>query len=65
MKTYHCYASVIGSKYLGTVEADNEEHALDLAWKLETTGIHVCHQCADHIENPEVDNITVEEELWS
>ena len=62
MKKYACYGLVKGSKYIGTVEAENEEEAKKKAWDLEEVYISFCHQCSSECEDPEVDEIDVEEE---
>lgn len=57
---YRCYGIVTGSKYLGTVEAENKKEAEDKAWKLDTTSVNVCHQCSDEVDSPEIQEIAVE-----
>lgn len=60
MKKYHCYGTVIGSKYLGEVEAENIEEAMTKAWELEEAWISFCHQCSRECEDPMVSSIHVE-----
>lgn len=56
---FSCYAQVIGSKYLGDVEADSLEEAEEKADELETLNIGLCHQCADQVEDPTITEIVV------
>lgn len=58
-KTYQCYGSIIGGKYLGTVEAESPQEALEKAQALPSIGVSLCHACADEVEDPEVDTITL------
>jgi hypothetical protein len=60
MKTWAVYARVSGSKYIGTVEAETEEEALEKGWKHENCYSSVCHQCSDNIEDPEITDLAVE-----
>lgn len=57
---YDCYARVVGSKYLGEVEANSPEEAEELAWKLDSTHVSLCHQCSSNVEDPEIEEIKVE-----
>lgn len=57
---YHCYGVVVGSKYLGEVEADSEEEAEERALELESASVSLCHQCASECEDPQIDKITAE-----
>lgn len=60
-KTWNCYGVVKGSKHLGKVEAETKEEAEDLAMKLDAAQVSLCHQCADECEDPQVDDVVVEE----
>lgn len=60
MPLYDCYATVSGSKYLGQVEADNKEDAIEKAWNLDEASIFLCHQCSDECLDPEITKIEVE-----
>lgn len=58
---YQCYGQVVGSKYLGEVEAENEKQALELAADLESAQfVSICHQCSDSIEDAEIREIVVQ-----
>lgn len=59
---FYAYAKVVGSKYLGEVEADNEEAAIEKAEQLDATHISLCHQCSGQCEDAAVDEIVVEPE---
>lgn len=58
MKTWDCYARVVGSKFLGTVEAETAEEAKQKAWDLPTAYISLCHECAGEVD-PDIDDIDV------
>jgi hypothetical protein len=62
MKIFTCYAKVVGTKWLGDVEAENAKDALKLANELDTCYVSVCHQCAEQIDSPEIDEVFVEEQ---
>ena len=61
MPKFHGNAAVYGGKYLGEVEADTPEEALD---KLsgEAGTISLCHQCASECEDGTAEDITVTNE---
>ncbi|MEJ2293866.1 MAG: hypothetical protein P8Y23_03785 [Candidatus Lokiarchaeota archaeon] len=56
---YSVYAKVVGSKYLGEVEASSEKEAIEKGWGLDEACVCLCHQCSSECENPEVDDISV------
>ncbi len=58
MPKFRCYGRVVGSTYLGEVEAATEEEAMEKA--LNDAWVSLCHQCSREIEDPEVDSVTVE-----
>jgi hypothetical protein len=57
MAKWTIYGAVRASKYVGQVEAETEEEAIEKGWKLDTVGCSVCHQCADEIEDPEIEQL--------
>lgn len=59
---WRAYGKVAGTKYLGEVEADAEEQAIEKAEALGSCCVSLCHQCSDQCEDPEIDEITVERE---
>ena len=60
LKKWRGNGRVVGGKYLGIVEAYTEAEAIE---KFEAEAfVRLCNQCADECEDPEVDNITVEED---
>lgn len=61
MKKFHVYAVVTGSKYLGEVDAETKEEAIEKGENLKSVNISICHQCSSECENPEVTEITAEE----
>jgi hypothetical protein len=58
---FKIYGIVTGSKYIGEVEAESKEEAIEKAWELEELYVSVCHQCVKEIEDPEIRDIQVEE----
>jgi hypothetical protein len=59
IKRWRAYGTVVAGTYIGVVKAETEEEAVqkayDIAW------VSVCHQCSQHISDPEVTEVTVEE----
>lgn len=55
---FHVYGQVTGTKYLGIVEADTEEAAIDLA--LQNASVHICHQCKKECEDPQIQDAKAE-----
>ena len=56
---YNVYAHVVGSKFLGTFEAETPEQAEQMA--LDNNGsVNICHHCAEEIEDAEIDSVTSE-----
>lgn len=60
MAKYRCSGHVSGSKYLGVVEAANEEAAIEAAYDLPSAYVSLCHQCSGHCEDPEIVAVNVE-----
>lgn len=60
MPKYRLYARVTGEKYLGEIEAENEEEAIQKGRESDETYVSVCHQCAKEISDPEVTDVTAE-----
>jgi hypothetical protein len=52
MKTWGVYA----------VEAESEAEAIEKGWHHDNCYASACHQCSEHFEDPEVTDLTVEEE---
>jgi hypothetical protein len=59
---YQIYGKVVGSKYIGEVEADNEEEAIEKGWELDETCVCFCPQCSKECEDPEISDLIVEPE---
>ena len=57
---YRAFATVVGGKYLGEVEADSEEEAVDKAWELDECHISLCHHCSRQLENAQITDIDIE-----
>jgi len=58
MAKWRAYGKVIGSKYLGTIEANTSKEAIAKAESM--AHVSVCHQCSDEIDSAEIDDIEVE-----
>ncbi len=62
MPRYRVTGAIVGSKYLGEVEADTLEQALEMAdQKYLGEPISLCHECASECEDGCVDLIEVDE----
>lgn len=59
MQTYTVTGAVVGIKYLGEVQAETPEEAIEKAYEELPVHISLCHQCSDEIENAEIDFIVV------
>ena len=59
-KKWDCYATITAGKYLGEVEAETEEEAIEKAENLESCYVSVCHQCSSDVSDPNITDITVE-----
>ena len=57
---YHCYGIINSSKYLGTVEADSKEEAIEKASGLDSCYVSICHQCSREVNDPEISHIEVD-----
>lgn len=57
---YGVYARIVGSKYIGTFEADSPQQARDKAFASNATHISFCHQCSEECEDPEIERLDVE-----
>jgi hypothetical protein len=57
---WHLHAVVAGGKYLGEVEADTEQEAIDKGWELDSAGVDLCHQCSSECEDGEIQSIAAE-----
>lgn len=64
VKKYGVYAKVVGSKFLGTVEASDAQELREKVQELEYDAhVSLCHQCSGECEDPEiVETYTSEEE---
>jgi ferredoxin len=60
-KKYNVWGHVVGTKYLGTVEASNEDEAAEKGVELDTTYISLCHQCSRECSDGMIDDVSVEE----
>jgi hypothetical protein len=60
MKRYHAYAIATASKYLGEIEAENEEAAKEAAYEHDQCEMSLCHHCSK-IDLGDIYEIQVEE----
>lgn len=56
---YNVGGAVHASTYIGEIEADSPEQAIEKAY--EQAHVSVCHQCARDIQDPEVANLWAED----
>lgn len=59
MPKFLVHGAVRASKYIGTYEAESKEEVEEMAW--EDAHVSVCHQCSREVEDPEIDELFVEE----
>jgi hypothetical protein len=62
MKTWVVTATVTGSKYLGTINAETKREARIIGEALHSNYISLCHQCSDQCEDATVTEVFVEEQ---
>lgn len=59
MPKFAVYGSVVGTKYIGTIEVATKEEAIK---KLgDDAGVSFCHQCSSECEDPEIHEFIAEE----
>lgn len=63
MPTFQCYGQVVGSKYLGEVEAATKEEAEEKALELDNCSVTFCHNCESECEDAEVKDVVVERDF--
>lgn len=56
---WNAYGKVVGSKYLGQVEADTKEEAIDKVSS--SASVNLCHQCCTECEDAEIYDVEAEE----
>lgn len=61
MAKWDIHGRVVGSIFLGSVEAATREEAIEKAWTLPNCCVSLCHQCARQCEDAEIDKITAHE----
>ena len=59
MKKWNANASISAGKYIGEVEAETVEEAIDKAYKHRNADCSVCHQCSDDVNDPEITAVHV------
>jgi hypothetical protein len=60
MPKWEVYGAVVGSKYLGEVEADTAEEAKAKGWNLDSVGMtSLCHECEHECEDPSISEVIV------
>lgn len=59
MMKWDVYATVLGSKFLGTFEAKDQEEAEKLALKANGS-VNLCHECNRECEDAEIGEVKVE-----
>ena len=61
MPKFRISARVVGSKYIGEFEAATKEEAERMAEKSGEIHVSLCHQCAHECEDPECDELYIDE----
>jgi hypothetical protein len=60
MKKWRVGGGIAASTYVGEFEAATWQEAIEAAYKV--AGVSVCHECAKHISDPEIDHLWAEDE---
>ena len=58
MAKFNVTGVVIGGTFVGVVEAETAEAAIEKAWK--KAHVSLCHHCSREISDPEVDELHAE-----
>ncbi len=61
MKNFRVVGTMVGSKYLGEIEAETAQEALDRAPAELDFGCNLCHHCSGQCEDGEIDHYGAEE----
>lgn len=59
-RMYDVHATVIGTKFLGTFEANSPEEAEKMAEDSDEMFISLCHQCSTECENADISELHVD-----
>lgn len=59
MPMFAVYGSVVGTKYLGQIEAATREEAIEKLGN--DAGVQLCHHCSSECEDPEIHEFVAEE----
>ena len=54
------YGAVSGTKYIGQVEAESEEEAVEKGCELDGCCVCLCHVCASECQDPEIQEVIAE-----
>jgi hypothetical protein len=60
MPKYRVYGKVVGTKYLGMFEAENERDAIEKGFESDDVSITLCHSCEDQVDGLEVEDAHAE-----
>ncbi len=60
MSKWAVYGTVVGSKFLGVIEADTAEEAVAKA--IRNASVSLCHQCDEECEGAEITDAIAEPE---
>lgn len=63
LKKYAIYGAVIGTKYIGTVMAEDKVEAEELGWKINNLNISLCDECSGEVSGLGVQNLIIKEEI--
>lgn len=59
MAKWTAYATVTGGKYIGTIEAETEDEAIERAYELDACYVSMCHVCSKECEDAQVAEVSV------
>lgn len=53
MPKYRVYGLMMCSKYLGEIEADSQDEAVEIAENSDENHVSLCHQCSRDLDIPD------------
>ena len=60
MPRWRVYGKVVGSKYLGEVEAETQKEAEEKGLNLNSVFVSLCHRCSEQCEDPEIHEVSTD-----
>lgn len=62
MAKWRLYGLASATKFLGTVESDTEEEAIEKGYELDSCHVSICRHCAHEIDVSDINQIEAEKE---